>query len=76
MNDIFSYVVSVPQKTGAQILSTGKSDKREVYRSLRKCDFTILNLLHFTPPVSRIIHGFCIFGNFVDPRLRVCSIAW
>lgn len=76
MNDIFSYIVSVPQKTGAQILSTGKSDKREVYRSFQKCEFPLLNLLHFTRPVPRIIRGFYIFGNFVDLWLRVCSIAW
>jgi len=73
MNDIFNYIVSVPQTTGAQILSTGKPDKREVYRSLWKCEFSILNLLHFTPPAPRIIRGVYIFWKFCGP-LAQCVV--
>ena len=61
---------------GVQILSTGMPDKREIHRSLQKCESTVLNF--FISPLLhlKLIGGFYVFGNFVDLWLRVCSIAW
>jgi hypothetical protein len=52
-------------------------DKREVVRSLQKCEFTVYRT-YFMSSLQHLdlTGGFYIFGNFGDLWLRVCSIAW
>ena len=60
----------------AQILSTGMPNKREVHRSVQKSEFTYR--AYFMSPLWHLdlLGGFNVFGNFVDPWLRLCRIAW